>query len=809
MDRLARLRTRSSAGGPSLNASTTSSLAAGYETANDESLTSGSGSMYFSMTEGGGGDGMKAGEQEECVPEEEPTLSGTLASHSGMVDQTLENDFSVEEVSTIRKATIGHASPATVQVAAGMAVKYLGVSSTPAATKTTPKAKDLSGIDQLDQTPSIMKKRRDPKTPAESPFVEDLEDTKVTLDGSGVQGGGPPPGNKSYGTNVLANFFASLDVNSATPEIKITAPEEVPPPTTSAAPTSGTTPTSKRDSNSCENFFESLKKNPTAPAAVSSRRQSLVRKSLLPKVTSIATAKNRVASPISRRSTAVRLIPDKLREMRKTNQTSAADQQQLVQFRRKSVAVPTMTTKKSEEIVTGTDAVPKLPVRKSMAVAAVKAASTTAVSSLAAKRKSVVPPANGRRSVLPVVGAVRRGVVTATTTTATRVALKIPAKTTLSNGPDSSSSSTATSSSTHRRTLLGKRPATSAAAPVTATSSLPSALTPTPNAEQPAAKQRKSLAPFKEAAASIRISPRNKPQTAPAVQQQSRIRPPTAGSIAFKKPETFTCEHCQRIFRLRSSFETHLKTVHANPTTAQPPQPQPSPNKSSDGTTTSGGAGAKCQYCGKGFAGARFLTNHVVANCDKVPLPEKRRLLAEGERERAANVVKRSTPDAAKRQRLSMRPPTTSTNRSASSTRSGDETDTSTCSSNGGTTGSAVVAAAATTRKKVAVKSSGGGGISRTPSKELKCHLCARRFLNAVEYALHVQAHAKNGKVAVGGGGDGEDVENLAKQGQEQISSEEVSKLMQKLVTLTKGGGSAGKVGAALKSSNGSNVGKK
>lgn len=402
MDRLARLRTRSSAGGP-LNASTTSSLAAGYETANDESLVSGSGSMYFSMSE----DGTKttAGE-EEAVAEEEPTLSGTLAisghSSSGVVDQTLENDFSVEEVSTIRKATIAHASPATVQVAAGMAVKYLGVSSTPAAVPKTPKSvakpKDLSGIEQLDQTPSIMKKMRDPKTPAESPYCEDPEESKVTLDGSGLQG--PVPSNKSYGTNVLANFFASLDVNSATPgqpEIKVTEPEEAlqpAPPTTS-----GTTPNTKRDSNSCENFFESLKKNPTTDA--SSRRKSLVRKSLIPKVAAIA-RQNRVASPISRRSTAVRLIPDKLREMRKTNQTA----EQLVQFRRKSVAVPsaaTTTVKKSDESV---------PVRKSMAVAAVKAASAGAVAS----RKSVVPPAtaNGRKSVLPAVSAVRRGVVSAT-----------------------------------------------------------------------------------------------------------------------------------------------------------------------------------------------------------------------------------------------------------------------------------------------------------------------------------------------------------------------------------------------------------
>lgn len=107
------------------------------------------------------------------------------------------------------------------------------------------------------------------------------------------------------------------------------------------------------------------------------------------------------------------------------------------------------------------------------------------------------------------------------------------------------------------------------------------------------------------------------------------------------------------------------------------------------------------------------------------------------------------------------------------------------------------------TRKKVTVPSrGGGGGISRTPNKELKCHLCARRFLNAVEYALHVQAHAKNGKPAAvgtgtGGGGDGEDVEN---QQQEQIASEEVSKLVQKLVTLTKGSGKV--AGAVLKSSN-------
>lgn len=368
-----------------MNASTTSSLAAGYETANDESLTSGSGSMYFSMTEGGAGDGTKTGGEEEpdIGAEEEPTLSGTLATsvHSGVVDQTLENDFSVEEVSTIRKATIAHASPATVQVAAGMAVKYLGVSSTPAPkTPKLAKQEDLSGFDQLDQTPSIMKKMRDPKTPAEmASFAEDPEESKVTLDGSGVQG--PVPSNKSYGTNVLANFFASLDVNSGTPappEIKVSAPEEAP-----TEPTSGTTP-SKRDSNSLENFFESLKKNPQPEAAPASKRKSLVRKSLIPKVGSIVAAattkQNRVASPISRKSTTVRLIPDKLREMRKTNQQSSSDQQ-LVQFRRKSTVVPVAVIPESTK-ETKTTVRPAV-LRKSMAVAAVRAVTAAAAAATA------------------------------------------------------------------------------------------------------------------------------------------------------------------------------------------------------------------------------------------------------------------------------------------------------------------------------------------------------------------------------------------------------------------------------------------
>ncbi|XP_055525640.1 serine-rich adhesin for platelets [Wyeomyia smithii] len=763
MDRLTKLRHRSSVGTGSINASSTS-MGVGYETANDDSLTSGC-SMYFSMTE----DDPENAEQQAA----EKTLASvsTVAQLNGIngqrakgdgsdssIDKTLENDFSVDEVSTIRKPVLAHASPATVKLANKMSVKYLGVSSTPAKVlksngkkiASTPDSEkdNISGLAKLDETDeikhgtSMLGKMREPKV-SDCSSVEEAEESKVTLEGSVVVGPTTAvgvEGNKSFGTNVLASFFASLDVNKCTPvpEIKVNQADVNP-------DDAGNTPAKGRDSNSLKAFFESLKKNPSNEQEKENQpqpdRRKSVRKSLIPKAAEDrprvrgslvgSISENRVASPIAkpaRKSALTKLIPDKLKEMRKATQSD------LVHFKRKSVIPP------PKVVASKTEAVPKPTLqapREETVGDSIKTGSTNRKSIFSAapkrsptKRKSVVPTSvASRRSVLPAKNS-RRSVVptfaSAVSVQQTKVVpLRVPPKTTV------------TSSDTSLKSVLGKRPSTLA----------------TVDGAEPLLKQRKSLAPVKETVSPRRVSPRI---ASAASQHTSRIRPPstisaTTDGTGFKKPETFSCENCQRVFRFKSSLESHRKIVHQNgllsPTLKAPSASKN--NKSSETVSTD----TACRFCTKTFANEKFLANHVISNCVKIPLLEKRKLLAQQEQQRAAAIARsspRSRPVTAPRAKLN----STGSNKSNRSAEAVAPSDTSTSSSIGDTSSasaSSLTGAGGGGSKKrpqsatVTKRTIGHTGIIRTPKREMKCHHCGRGFLNAVEYALHVQAHSKAG----------------------------------------------------------------
>ncbi|XP_058444119.1 serine-rich adhesin for platelets-like [Malaya genurostris] len=761
MDRLAKLRCRSSTGSGPLNASSTSmGNAAGYETANDDSLTSGC-SMYFSINEG----------DTDEQPVLEKTLDAKEPSSDSTIDKTLENDFSVGEVSTIRKPILAHASPATVKIASKMSVKYLGVSSTPAKSlKDTEKAKmktpaskkvNISGVVKLNDTNdkncSLMEKMREPKV-SESSSVEDGNESKLIMDSSVVPV--PQESNKSFGTNILANFFATLDVNKCTPlpEIKVIQPEEV---------QSDTTPSKSRDSNSLQSFFESLKKYPTESEKENKqtdRRKSL-RKSLIPSKSIderpktrnsilVATSENRVASPISkttRKSNLVKLIPDKLKEMRKANQSD------LVTFQRKStIPLPKIVTSAAaskttvsaksvtiEQDIIG-DSIKVNGNRKSIFPPTTKPSPSVAL-----KRKTIAPMAvTSRRSVLPAKNSRRSVIPPANTALQKTVPLRIPAKTTI------------TSSDTSLKSSLGKRSST---------------LIPAEGGE-PMTKLRKSLAPVKE------ISPRVSPRATTA-KTSSRIRPPnvtvasssTTAVMNFKKPEIFTCDTCQRSFRLKSSLDSHRKLTHQSGSLTSTPSASTN-SKSNDSSTEN-----QCRFCSKSFANPKFLSNHVISNCLKIPPLEKRKLLAQREdQQRAAN---NRSGERSNVSRITTRPKLDSAGSSNSSNRSVDAppSDTSTSSSIGDTSSASLSSQGVSKKRNKATdkqRTVGHTGITRTPKKEIKCHHCSKKFINAVEYALHVQAHAKGGL---------QPLKDLVTQNQKtDVPSQlpEVAKLVQKLTNI-------------------------
>ncbi|XP_053699439.1 zinc finger protein 532 [Sabethes cyaneus] len=748
MDRLVKLRHRLSPGIVSLNGSSTS-LGAGYETANDDSLTSGC-SMYFSMTDD------EPGNAEQQTEEKSARVSnGHRNGEDSSIDKTLENDFSVEEVSTIRKPVLAHASPATVKLANKMSVKYLGVSSTPAkllrsagkkiAVTPGSETDNLSGLAKLDETDeakhssSMLQKMREPKMSDCS--SEDAEESKITLEGSVIVAVPGLEGNKSFGTNVLANFFANLDVNKGTPipEIKVNQPDGKPVEV-------GQTPPKGRESNPLKTFFESLKKNPDNKPEKENQPQSdrrkSVRKSLIPKAPTNnskirsplvrgSISENRVASPIAkpaRKSVLTKMIPDKLKEMRKTNQM------ELVNFKRKSVIPSPKAVALKPETVPKPTLPPSRakPVGDSLrTVSAMRKSVIPGGKPSPLKRKSVVPTAiASRRSVLPAKNS-RRSVVppfSSAVPPTKIVPLRVPSKTTV------------TSSDTSLKSVLGKRASTAATADGSA---------------EPVSKLRKSLAPVKESISSLR---RVSPRAVSAPKVISRIRPPStnpeAAGTGFKKPETLACETCQRVFRFKSSLESHRKIVHQNGSLTQTTKASgPSKgNKSSESIPTE----TRCRFCSKSFANEKFLSNHVVSNCDKIPLLEKRKLLAHEEQQRAAAIGRsspRARPATVPRAKMDSTGSNKSNNRSAEVTPSDTSTsssvgDTSTASASsltgagGGGGGNGKKRPQVMSASKRAI---GHSGIVRTPKREMKCHHCGRGFLNAVEYGLHVQAHSNGG----------------------------------------------------------------
>lgn len=714
MDRLTKLRC--------LSSSSQTSFGNGYETANDDSATSGS--FYFSAIE-------SDNDHAEASKDEGDTLSRPVTSDYTTDDQTLENDFSLEEVSTIRKPMIIEASPATVKIASQMNGKYMGVASTPARitrrslktpgkTPRSVKCTNLSGIDKLDtsnEKSSIMLKMREPKFLDSSTVDNDVSHSN--LDTTALSAADSPgiAANKSSETdNALANFFASLNTKNfiPVPQIIITAPQEV---------TTKATATTEK-----ENCPSPVQRRRSARKSLSYKMENgpKTRSSILTNVNS----GNRVASPITkvtRKSSLVKILPERLKEMRKANQLT-----EMIKFRR--------SVSSTRSVLSSAEPAPGLSAKEDIVGDCIKVNDKsykpiTAIPKPAEKdllkRKSVVPAAVVRKSMIPA-KMVRQSINPNTNFANQKVPVKVPARTTLVSSSNA----------------LRKR-----------------SIAPNIDKIEPLPK-RKSVVPT-----NIKSMTENDGKL-------SRTRPATtAATVPFKKPETFSCDTCQHTFRLKTSLESHRKLAHQNPTNS--PKQEGSNKKSDDSLAT------KCRHCAKEFVSSRILSNHILTNCLKIPPLEKRKLLIQEENHRAAtakptgettrpnrsHLIRPSTVAAVRQNLLAVvrdKVPNTSVD--------GESSDTSTTSSIKNSTANNIASKRRTATGAVRKRTTCATGISRTPKKEVKCHFCNRRFLNTVEYALHVEAHTKA-------------VEPLKKdeepaEPKDDLYLQDAAEIMQKLATL-------------------------
>lgn len=138
---------------------------------------------------------------------------------------------------------------------------------------------------------------------------------------------------------------------------------------------------------------------------------------------------------------------------------------------------------------------------------------------------------------------------------------------------------------------------------------------------------------------------------------------------------------------------------------------------------------AKCTYCDKKFVKEHALNMHLQDKCDKIPATQRRQLL----QKMSGSIDSKHEHPIIRKVRASRFIPNDSrflldiTNEAASGLHQSENSE----------------AAKGFIQLKASMRrlSKAYMGITRTPSKSIKCHICRRAFLNCAEYATHVVEH--------------------------------------------------------------------
>lgn len=128
--------------------------------------------------------------------------------------------------------------------------------------------------------------------------------------------------------------------------------------------------------------------------------------------------------------------------------------------------------------------------------------------------------------------------------------------------------------------------------------------------------------------------------------------------------------------------------------------------------------GNKCQYCDKSFIKSYGMQRHLLENCEKIPASARRQLLkkmencdeSDSKTRRKTFIFDRGTDPISKNSRFF-------------------------ATLNGSFSMQAEV------ENELRKIKGAHLGITRTPSKAIKCHLCKKSFFNCVTYADHIANH--------------------------------------------------------------------
>lgn len=143
-------------------------------------------------------------------------------------------------------------------------------------------------------------------------------------------------------------------------------------------------------------------------------------------------------------------------------------------------------------------------------------------------------------------------------------------------------------------------------------------------------------------------------------------------------------------------------------------------------TTTSNGNG-KCKYCDKFFAKSHGMSTHLLENCEKIPSSARRQLL-----QKEKTIDNANSKQVSRRKTFAIRQDNDSIPKYSRFFVSLTNED-----------GAVIDVENGLKNLRAELRKIKGphAGITRTPSKTIRCHICNKLFLDCVEYADHTTNH--------------------------------------------------------------------
>lgn len=133
--------------------------------------------------------------------------------------------------------------------------------------------------------------------------------------------------------------------------------------------------------------------------------------------------------------------------------------------------------------------------------------------------------------------------------------------------------------------------------------------------------------------------------------------------------------------------------------------------------------GLKCQYCDKCFVKSHGMETHLLEKCEKIPANVRRQLLKKADSSKSfesSKTMRHDSDSISKYSRFFVN-----------------------ISNDAGLQGDEVEKGLKNLRIELR-KVKSHTGITRTPSKSLRCHICKKHFLDCVDYAEHMSNHNNN-----------------------------------------------------------------